>query len=60
MSLSDDSPARGVLELQQERPVALTAMGVPTLPGSRFTRASRLATRLVRESRSPVLAVPLH
>jgi nucleotide-binding universal stress UspA family protein len=57
--LSGGNPARGVLELQQGRPVALTAVGVPTRPGARFTRASRLATRLVRESRSPVLAVPL-
>jgi nucleotide-binding universal stress UspA family protein len=56
--LSGD-PARGVLELQQGRPVALTAVGVPTSPGARFTRASRLAARLVRRSTSPVLAVPL-
>jgi nucleotide-binding universal stress UspA family protein len=59
VSLSDGRPAQGVLELQHRRPVALTAVGVPTRPGARFTHAARLAARLVRRSTSPVLAVPL-
>jgi nucleotide-binding universal stress UspA family protein len=56
--LSGDT-AGTVLGLQRGRPVALTAVGVPTRPWSRLTRSSRVAARLVRESRSPVLAVPL-
>jgi nucleotide-binding universal stress UspA family protein len=59
VELTGADPARAVVELQRERAVALTAVGVPLHPWSRLTRSSRLATRLVRESRSPVLAVPL-
>jgi nucleotide-binding universal stress UspA family protein len=57
--LSGDT-AGAVLGLQRDRPVALTAVGVPIHPWSRLTRPARVAARLVRESRSPVLAVPLH